>query len=82
MDNALSPNGDVEPGEKDEAEIVASCIIHIHFLDFLKQLTTFRVEGPNPTAEAREFTAFVKCFLGALWDVYWRNTSLKNGVQI
>lgn len=82
MDNALSPNGDVEPGEDDEAEIVASGIIHIHFVDFLKQLATFRVKGPNPAAEAREFTAFVNFFLSAPWEVYGRNMSLRNGVEI
>ena len=52
------------------AEIVAAGIINIHELDFLKQLTTFRVKGPNLAAKAEAVGLFGKLFLGSLWDVY------------
>ena len=52
------------------AEIVAAGIINIHELDFLKQLTTFRVKGPSLAAKAEAVGLFGKLFLGSLWDVY------------
>ena len=38
-------------GGRGDAEVVASGIIKIYFLDFLEQLTTFRTEGPHPRRE-------------------------------
>ena len=58
--------------EKTDAKIVASGIISIYLLDFLKQLTTFRTEGPTPAEKASALTRFGKLFLGDLWDVYAR----------
>src|SRR5258708_6692899 len=56
--------------EDPAAEIGAAGIITIHELDFLKQLTTFRVKGPNLAAKADAVAQFGKLFLGSLWDVY------------
>ena len=64
--------GHVEPEEEEQAQIVASGIINIHLLDFFRQLTTFRTDGPTPTERASALTRFGKLFLGDLWDVYAR----------
>ena len=53
--------------------LVASGIIHIHFLDFLKQLTTFRTEGPTVGDRAAAMGRFGRLFMGKLWDVYARD---------
>jgi hypothetical protein len=39
-------------------------------LDFLEELTTFRVEGPSLAARLGGLTRFGTLFLGKLWDVY------------
>src|SRR5258708_11111433 len=62
--------GHVQAEADAAAEIVAAGIITIHELDFLKQLTTFRVKGPNLAAKADAVAQFGKLFLGSLWDVY------------
>jgi predicted acylesterase/phospholipase RssA len=61
-------------GAEDEAdaEVVASGIIKIYFLDFLEQLTTFRTEGPTPAERATALSRFGTLFLGDLWNVYAR----------
>jgi hypothetical protein len=64
--------GHVEPEEEEQAQIVASGIINIHLLDFFRQLTTFRTDGPTPAERASALTRFGKLFLGDLWDVYAR----------
>jgi len=64
--------GHVEPEEEEQAQIVASGIINIHLLDFFRQLTTFRTEGPTAAERASALTRFGKLFLGDLWDVYAR----------
>ena len=61
-----------ENPQKFEENLVASGIIHIHFLDFLKQLTTFRVEAPTVADRASAMTRFGRLFMGKLWDVYAR----------
>ncbi len=62
--------GHVEPEEEANAEVVASGIITIHYLDFLKQLTTFRAEAPTPLQRVSVLSEFGTFFLGKLWDVY------------
>lgn len=62
--------GHVPPGSDDGAEVVATGILHIFLLDFLKQLTTFRTDGPSGPAAA---VRFLRLFLGKLWDVYARD---------
>lgn len=65
--------GHVTQAEEGKAEIVASGIIHIYLMDFLKQLTTFRTEGPSLADRASAMARFGRLFLGKLWDVYGRN---------
>jgi hypothetical protein len=62
--------GHVAKDQEATAEIVAAGIINIHELDFLKQLTTFRVEGPSLAAKAKGFAEFGELFMGSLWTVY------------
>ena len=64
--------GHVNPEDESQAQVVASGIINIQLLDFLKQLTTFRTEGPTAADRASALTRFGKLFLGDLWDVYAR----------
>ena len=64
--------GHVEAEDDKSAEVVASGIIKIYMLDFLKQLTTFQAEGPTPAERATALTRFGKLFLGDLWNVYAR----------
>jgi predicted patatin/cPLA2 family phospholipase len=63
--------GHVGP-EEEQAPVLAAGIINIHLLDFFRQLTTFRTEGPTPAERASALTRFGKLFLGDLWDVYAR----------
>ncbi len=65
--------GHMGPNEEPSAEIVASGIIKIMMLDFLQQLTTFRVEGPTTSDRVAAMTSFGRLFLGKLWDVYARD---------
>jgi predicted patatin/cPLA2 family phospholipase len=53
--------------------VKGSGIIIIHFFDFLKQLTTFRADGPTLSDRASAMSRFGKLFMGKLWDVYARN---------
>jgi predicted acylesterase/phospholipase RssA len=48
-------------------------IIVIHMLDFLKQLTTFRVEAPTIAERLTALSEFGSLFFGKLWDVYARD---------
>lgn len=64
--------GHVSADEEKNAEIVASGIIQIYFFDFLKQLTTFRVEAPTVAERASALARFGRLFMGKLWDVYAR----------
>jgi predicted acylesterase/phospholipase RssA len=62
--------GRVGPEDEEGARTVATGILRVHLLDFLRQLTTFRAQGPDAGAEARALARFGRLFLGALWDVY------------
>jgi cholesterol oxidase len=59
--------GHVEAGAVEEPEVVASGIIHIHVVDFARQLTTFRCDPPGRVDALGRFGAL---FAGDLWDVY------------
>lgn len=67
--------GHVDEAGEAGAEVVASGIIHIHMTDFMRQLTTFRVEAPGGTLSDRTaaMTRFGSLFFGKLWDVYARD---------
>ncbi|HUP14502.1 MAG TPA: GMC family oxidoreductase [Acidimicrobiia bacterium] len=62
--------GHIAPGEDDAADVVATGIITIHLKDFIQQLTTFRVTGPDVAARVGAMKTFGTLFLGELWDVY------------
>jgi hypothetical protein len=63
--------GHVEAGDDSRAEIVASGILHICPLGFLRQLITFRAGGrQSPVARAAAIVRFDVLFLGHLWEVY------------
>jgi predicted patatin/cPLA2 family phospholipase len=64
--------GEVGADQEEGAEAVAAGIIRITMLDFLKQLTTFRVQGPTLSDRASALGRFGQLFLGKLWDVYAR----------
>jgi len=49
---------------------IASGIIAIHLIDFLQQLTTFRVGGQTLAARKRALDRFGRFWLGTVWDVY------------
>ena len=51
-------------------KVLATGILKIYLADFLKQLTTFRVEGPTMADRAPAFARFGGLFLGKLWNVY------------
>ena len=50
--------------------IVGSGVLRIRPLDFARQLTTFRVHGPDRMGELRAFDAFARLFIGELWQVF------------
>jgi hypothetical protein len=67
--------GHVGADEETQAEFLASGVIQVHPLDFLKQMTTFKADGPTALARAKAFTKFGKLFLGNLWDIYMRDSN-------
>jgi predicted acylesterase/phospholipase RssA len=52
------------------AAVEAGGIIRIQLIDFLHQMTTFRVEGPTLAARLSALSRFGTLFFGKLWDVY------------
>ncbi len=65
--------GTVKAPQEAGAEALAAGIIRIGLLDFQKQLTTFRTEGPTPSDRSAALGRFGRLFLGKLWDVYARD---------
>jgi hypothetical protein len=65
--------GHVGAAEETQAEAVASGIIQVRPRDFLRQMTTFDLDGPTPLVKAAAFTKFGKLFLGKVWDAYARD---------
>jgi hypothetical protein len=65
--------GHVNAEDEAAAEVVATGILRILMLDFLKQLTTFRTEGPAVADRIAALSKFGRLFLGKLWDVYARD---------
>jgi cholesterol oxidase len=59
--------GHVEPEDDDDAEIVATGILHIRPTDFAVQMTTLRV---NPAHRVDAIARFGALFAGDLWEVY------------
>jgi len=53
--------------------VMASGILRIHLTDFLRQLTTLRVEGPTLADRTSAAVRFGRLFFGKLWDAYARD---------
>jgi hypothetical protein len=64
--------GHVHEAEESVAQIVATGIVRIFLLDFLKQLTTFRADGPSLISRTVALGRFGNLFAGQLWQVYTR----------
>ena len=64
--------GHVDEQAEAAAQLYGSGILRIYMLDFLRQLTTFRVEGPTVHDRVAALNRFGRLFLGKLWDVYAR----------
>jgi hypothetical protein len=64
--------GHVDRGEEVDAEVIASGILRLGALDLLRQLATFRVEGPTLRDRTSALGRFGLLFMGRLWDVYAR----------
>ena len=62
--------GHVSEADEFAAHVVASGIIRISPPDFLKQLTTFRAEGPSFVSSVAALSRFGALFVGQLWQVY------------
>jgi cholesterol oxidase len=58
--------GHVEGADEQAATVVGSGILRIPPLAFLRQLTTFRVQGPDLSGRARALVDFVRLFAGQL----------------
>src|SRR5579883_71545 len=52
------------------ARVLAAGVLKLYLMDFLKELTTFRVEAPTAADRAAALARFGALFLGKLWDVY------------
>jgi hypothetical protein len=65
--------GHVEAKDEPAAEVVASGILRLRPLGFLRQLATFRAEGPSRITRIAALGRFDALFLGQLWRIYgWR----------
>ncbi len=72
--------GHVDADGQAAADVVAAGILHIHLVDFARELTTFRAHGPTLEARARGLGNFGRLFLGDLWDIYGPNAREAAGV--
>ncbi|MDC0672370.1 patatin-like phospholipase family protein [Nannocystis radixulma] len=59
-------------GDPGAAKVCGAGILYIHPLDFLRQLSTMRGEGPGTSERIRALSRFGRLFWGKLWDVYAR----------
>jgi hypothetical protein len=64
--------GMVPAQEEETAEVIAAGILRIGLVAFLKQLGTFRAEGPTLADRTSALTRFGVFYFGRLWDVYAR----------
>lgn len=70
--------GHVEEADEPGAETVASGILRLYPLDFLRQLATFRADGPGSSVgRIISIGRFDALFLGGLWQVYGRPALLQ-----
>ena len=64
--------GVVRDDEEESAETIAAGVLRVGLADFLKQLATFRTEGPTLSDRASALSRFGIFYFGRLWDVYAR----------
>ncbi|HLM55295.1 MAG TPA: patatin-like phospholipase family protein [Pyrinomonadaceae bacterium] len=64
--------GAVSAEEEGTAEVLAAGRLGVGVAGFLKQLTSFRTEGPTAADRASALARFGAFYLGRLWDVYAR----------
>ena len=64
--------GHEDASDESATQVVASGIVSIYPLDFLKQLTTFRADGPSMAVRGAALGQFSALFAGQLWQVYVR----------
>lgn len=58
---------------EERAELVAAGILRIRLAGVLRQLTTFRAEGPSLAARGAAVNAFITFFCTQLWELYRRH---------
>jgi cholesterol oxidase len=61
--------GHVEADDDPAAPVVGAGVLTIHLPDFVRQLGTFRTDGPDGT---RALARFGRLFLGEVWDTFGR----------
>jgi cholesterol oxidase len=66
-------SGHVDEGTDEGAEVVASGILRIRKLDFLRQLTTFRASGESAGQSLRALVLFNRLFMDQLRRIYARD---------
>ena len=62
--------GHVRQEDEAHAKLEATGILHLNILDFMQQLTTFRVDAPSALQKASALSRFGSFFMAGLWDVY------------
>jgi predicted patatin/cPLA2 family phospholipase len=65
--------GTSSPPLEKSTEVAAMGIIRVGTLDLLKQLVTFRAEGPTLADRVSTLARFGAFYFGRLWDVYARH---------
>ena len=65
--------GSSTPPLNESTEVAAMGIVRVGTLDLLKQLITFRVQGPTLADRVSTLTRFGAFYFGRVWDVYARH---------
>jgi cholesterol oxidase len=61
----------VREGHSRQGKVLATGIMHIHFLDVLKLMSTMAVSGTtSPVEKAHTIERFGRAFVGTLWDLF------------
>ena len=62
--------GHVDPDDEPNAELVASGILRLHPVGFLRQLITFRADASSFTGAVVAISRFDAFFARQLWHIY------------
>ncbi len=65
-------HGHVNADQEEQTELVAAGILRLSLLGLLRQLTTFRADGPSLAARGTAVIAFITFFCTQLWQLYRR----------